>query len=273
MASNQGGYSGPIYSNRVRQEAAAIRRRGGDRRKGGGNYRGPERRLDISAALNSSATEPFSSPVGGDPAVPQPKNVMELLVQEEIEVQLMNLSVQQRMGIHVPQVMAYALNRLPSLYVTSERGWRRQWIQGKSAHPQEITQAVRQAVRAVQRDPLRMMGPLSEHLPEAAEIPMAQLRKMLQEPHLSWSTLVPIIQKLIVEGKMDFPDEVEARAAKRAAARAAQSAAQEASEQTVVQTSEGHASGSESLKTSKSFKRIEADGFDWDSHPLHQRGY
>ena len=249
--------SASSYGSSIRREAEAIRRRGGDRRKGGGAYRGPERRWDFGAGSDSEFSNGTRRAM--EPAVPRPQNVMELLVEEEIEVQLMNLGVQQRMEIHVPQVMAYALNRLPCLYVTSERGWRRQWIQGKSVHQKEIVQAVRQAIVAVQRDPLRTMGPLSEHLPEAAEIPMAQLRKMLQEPHLTWSTLVPTIQKLLVEGKMDFPDEVAARTAKRTAHKKAQQAEQA----THTQTGEPE----------QPFKQIEADGFDWDHHPLHQRGY
>jgi len=57
----------------------------------------------------------------------KPKNVMEVLVANEIEAQLPHLSPRVKKQVKVPQIMAHALNRLPSWYVTSEEGWCRQW--------------------------------------------------------------------------------------------------------------------------------------------------
>jgi hypothetical protein len=136
----------------------------------------------------------------------EPKNVMETLVAEEIDEQLQHLSEKQLEQVQVPQIMAFALNRLPGLYVTSEKGWRRQWGQGKGTLEKEITTAVRQGIVAVQRDPLRAMSSLEAHPPDAAEMALGQLRKLLQNHQLTWQNLVPLIQKLLVDGKMNFPD-------------------------------------------------------------------
>ncbi|MEO3705327.1 late competence development ComFB family protein [Trichormus azollae] len=49
------------------------------------------------------------------------------------------------------EVVPYALNLLPSLYVTSKKGWQKQWHYGKTELCQKITMAVRQGIVAVQR--------------------------------------------------------------------------------------------------------------------------
>ncbi|NJM57600.1 MAG: late competence development ComFB family protein [Synechococcales cyanobacterium RU_4_20] len=146
-----------------------------------------------------------------------------------------------------PQVMAYALNRLPSLYVTSAKGWRQQWVRGQHALQREIETTVRHALIAVQQDPLRVMSPVGDCLPEIAEAPMTQLRMLLQDPELSWTTLVPTIQRLLVEGKMDFPDAI----AKRPPA----------------------SSLPEAQAAMAPFDQSKAadEVFDWNRHPLHQR--
>ncbi|NJQ98976.1 MAG: late competence development ComFB family protein [Hydrococcus sp. CSU_1_8] len=50
------------------------------------------------------------------------KNAMELLVAEEIEKQLKSLSSEEVYFINQVEVATYALNRLPSLYASSEEG-------------------------------------------------------------------------------------------------------------------------------------------------------
>jgi hypothetical protein len=180
----------------------------------------------------------------------EPKNVMETLVAEEIDDQLQHLSPKEQKLVKVPQVMAFALNRLPGLYVTSEKGWRNQWGQGKSNLQAEVKQAVRHGIIAVQRDPLRAMSTLSAHPPDAAEAALGQLRKLLQNQHLTWHNLVPLIQKLLVEGKMNFPDSLD---------------------EVELETALNAAEMGES--PSRSVDRIctDEDEFDWDSAPIHQR--
>jgi hypothetical protein len=93
------------------------------------------------------------------PSNPTPlyRNALEPLVVEESQRQLRQLPAKMLGSLKpeqvVAQVVAYALNRLPALYATSDRGWRFQQHQAQKLRPQ-IVMAVRQGFAAVQRDPL-----------------------------------------------------------------------------------------------------------------------
>ncbi len=179
-----------------------------------------------------------------------PRNVMEALVEEEVDLQWRQLTEKQRTLIQRSQVMAHALNHLPALYVTSAKGWRQQWVHGKNVLQKEISMTVRRALIAVQQDPLRAMSPV-DGMPEVSAMPMAQLRKLLQDPGLDWMTLVPTIQRLLVEGKMNFPDDLP----KRSPADPPKSA-----------------NTADPQRSTRDQIFAQDDAFDWESHPLHQRG-
>mgnify|MGYP001811143530 CR=1 FL=1 len=86
------------------------------------------------------------------------RNAMEQLVAAEARRQVRSLPPKLIASINVEQVIeqatAYALNRLPGLYATSERGWNFQQQKAKEKYGIEIVAAVRQGLAAVQRDPL-----------------------------------------------------------------------------------------------------------------------
>lgn len=79
---------------------------------------------------------------------------------EEVERQLRHLPPKLVEYINPAQVIAYALNRLPALYATSEQGWHRQQQRAKEQFGEQLIVAVRQGLAAVQRDPLRAATPL-----------------------------------------------------------------------------------------------------------------
>lgn len=87
-------------------------------------------------------------------------NVLETIVIEEVEYQIGKLPPHLVKYIDPVQVIAYALNRLPSLYATSEEGWRRQQVKAKTELKEQIVMAVRQGLAAVQKDPLKVTTPL-----------------------------------------------------------------------------------------------------------------
>ncbi len=93
------------------------------------------------------------------PSNPNPlyRNALEPLVVEESQRQLQQLPPKMLGSLKpdrvLAQVVAYALNRLPALYATSDRGWQFQQHQAQKLRPQ-IVMAVRQGFAAVQRDPL-----------------------------------------------------------------------------------------------------------------------
>lgn len=87
-------------------------------------------------------------------------NVLETIVTEEVERQIEKLSPHLARYINPAQVIAYALNRLPSLYATSEEGWHKQQLKAKTELKDQIIKAVRQGLAAVQKDPLKVTTPL-----------------------------------------------------------------------------------------------------------------
>ncbi len=220
--SSQVSYSSPF----VREQAIALRKRA--------ELKASERAASRAAAIAKSAE-----------AEQAPKNVMEVLVESEIEAQLEHLSPKERATVKAPQIMAYALNRLPGLYVTSEKGWERQWNQGQSRLAKEIKTAVRQGIIAVQRDPLRAMSPLESCAPDAADAALGQLQRLLRQPALTWYNLVPTVRMIVSKAK--------AGQAARRQLEAMNPAQREAL--AVLATEQ------------------EEDSFDWDSHPLYQRGF
>ncbi|MGI0480910.1 late competence development ComFB family protein [Geminocystis sp. CENA526] len=92
------------------------------------------------------------------------KNVMELLVDEEIEYQLLNNKALSNMAdtISLVEIATFALNRLPSLYASSKEGIGKQKARGTVQFKQQIKQAVTQGIAAVTRDPLRKSTPLQQ---------------------------------------------------------------------------------------------------------------
>ncbi len=87
-------------------------------------------------------------------------NLMELLVKEEAYKELQKLPVNVAKFVSLAEVSAYALNRLPSLYVSSEEG---KYFQLKKAEEMRegIRAAVLQGIGAVMRDPIRKATPLN----------------------------------------------------------------------------------------------------------------
>lgn len=91
-------------------------------------------------------------------------NAMEPLVVEEVERQLEYLPPKLVEYLNPAQVVAYALNRLPALYATSEEGWHRQQQRAREQFGNQLVVAVRQGLAAVQRDPLRAATPLKRQV-------------------------------------------------------------------------------------------------------------
>ncbi len=125
-------------------------------------------------------------------------NVMETLVAEAVEQQLQKLPPRVLKYIKRNEVETYALNRLPALYASSERGWQCQYDRAKHDYGTKIQQAVKQAFAAVQVDPIRLSQPLPVQSadPEAQKT-LAILRDLLKDPTLEWQTLVPRLKQLL----------------------------------------------------------------------------
>ncbi|MDJ0708640.1 MAG: late competence development ComFB family protein [Leptolyngbyaceae cyanobacterium MO_188.B28] len=113
-------------------------------------------------------------------------NVMELLVAEEVDKQFSQLPPRVMKYVKRLEVETYALNRLPSLYASSEKGWQYQYDKAKREFDQQVSHAVRQAFAAVQVDPIRLSKPLPLSEGAESQIALQALREMLHQPDLSW---------------------------------------------------------------------------------------
>jgi hypothetical protein len=88
------------------------------------------------------------------------QNVMESLVYGEIEKQLKFYPKNLKPYLNKVEVATYALNRLPPLYASSTVGREQQIRLGKQKYKEQLTTAVRRAIAAVERDPLRNSEPV-----------------------------------------------------------------------------------------------------------------
>ncbi|MEO0869306.1 MAG: late competence development ComFB family protein [Cyanobacteria bacterium J06642_11] len=124
-------------------------------------------------------------------------NVMELLVAEEVELQLRQLPTRVLKYVKSTEVETYALNRLPSLYAASEKGWRSQYQKARHELRKDISNAVRQAIAAVQIDPLRASRPLVSRpsLSTPNRALLEQFRAALGQPNLTWESLLRKCQR------------------------------------------------------------------------------
>ena len=105
-------------------------------------------------------------------------NVMEMLVSEEVSRQLASLPDRISKYVKRLEVETFALNRLPALYASSEKGLQHQYDRALHEYKPQIVSAVRQAFAAVQVDPIRLtsrrlsvrfarLSPLSKLIPSA----------------------------------------------------------------------------------------------------------
>jgi Late competence development protein ComFB len=127
------------------------------------------------------------------------KNVMEILVVEEIERQLANYPATITRFINTVEVATFALNRLPPLYASCEEGLRKQQLRGCNELQPKISTAVRQALAAVQRDPLRFSTPLLQEDSRESQKALQALRELLPHREISWRNVANVIQQAIAK--------------------------------------------------------------------------
>ncbi|MCU0537060.1 MAG: late competence development ComFB family protein [Hydrococcus sp. Prado102] len=134
------------------------------------------------------------------------KNAMELLVVEEIKKQLESLSSEEKDFINQIEVATYALNRLPSLYASSEEGISWQKRKGQKEYQQQITDTVREALEIIEKEPARFSTPLVS--PEQQEIQEAKeaLQELLDwlwmyqseiQNKVSWREFIDLVKQIV----------------------------------------------------------------------------
>ena len=147
------------------------------------------------------------------------RNVMEVLVSEEIDRQFDRLPSNIKKFINPIEVATYALNRLPALYASSQQGFNKQKIKGRSEYSVQITQQVRKGFAAVQKDLLRSSIPLTAETEkdldqdiQEARAALKELASYLPEKDLTWKNIVKLVKPILAE--LQEQDEAELKARK-----------------------------------------------------------
>ncbi|MEO0015185.1 MAG: hypothetical protein RLZZ535_3574 [Cyanobacteriota bacterium] len=149
------------------------------------------------------------------------RNVMEMLVADEIERQIVRLPSNIKKFINPIEVATYALNRLPALYASSQQGFNKQKLKGRSEHSVKITQEVRKGLAAVQQDLLRSSTPLlSENESEIdksikeAKAALQELADYLPEKDLTWKNVIRLVKPILAELKEQDSDVINSQKVK-----------------------------------------------------------
>jgi hypothetical protein len=123
------------------------------------------------------------------------RNAMEILVEEEVARQIKSLPPRASTYVNQVELVAYALNQLPALYATSERGLEYQLQRARAKFKDQIRQAVLRALAAIRRDPIRAYAPLQSPQQSAPlrEV-LHQLRVVLKNDKIDWETLPKAIE-------------------------------------------------------------------------------
>jgi DNA repair ATPase RecN len=124
-------------------------------------------------------------------------NAMEILVEEEIDRRLNAMSERQRAYLNRMEIIAYALNQLPPLYATGEKGLEFQLSQGRIQHTSRIQRAVHQALAAVLRDPILTYKPIRIEAPAGLRDVLKRIRTLLKNDQADWDSVPEILEALM----------------------------------------------------------------------------
>jgi hypothetical protein len=130
------------------------------------------------------------------------KNAIEELVIAETESQMKRLSAEVLPKIDPSDVVAYALNRLPPMYATSQRGWTELRERANSVLSGQIQSAVRHALVNTQKDPLRQPDPIPEQELATQARSLLRLQKILCRDNLSWKDIPDLVAEALKDKQL-----------------------------------------------------------------------
>jgi hypothetical protein len=124
-------------------------------------------------------------------------NAMEILVEEEVDRRIAQLSEGHQAYLNRMEIIAFALNQLPSLYATGEKGLTYQLQQGRTQHAPKIQQAVQRSLAAVLRDPILHYEPLRLQAGAGMRDILKRIRNLLHNEQIDWETLPEVLEALM----------------------------------------------------------------------------
>jgi hypothetical protein len=126
-------------------------------------------------------------------------NVIEHPVVREARVQLDELSPQVKQQIKIVEVVAYALNRLPTMYATTRQGYINQHDHAVNALSTQIADVVRRGFQVVQAgDPLHDATPLPQKLLMNEAGVLYALRQIFRRKFLRWKDIPNAVSSAMV---------------------------------------------------------------------------
>ncbi|MGK7900181.1 MAG: late competence development ComFB family protein [Hormoscilla sp.] len=123
------------------------------------------------------------------------RNAMEPLAAEEIDRQLERMPGDVVKLINKADAIAYALNRLPSLYSTTEEGWHWQQNRMREKSADLLAQAASRGIRAAQRKNKAFSTPLQQQ--SEAEAALQELKELLGRSDISWQNVVKVVEQAV----------------------------------------------------------------------------
>ncbi len=123
-------------------------------------------------------------------------NVMEGLVSQEMWRQIKNMPSWFRKSRRWSEMMPYALNRLPTLYASSQQGFQRQVRYAQQELQTTISQVVKDALLVTRPDPLEHRGHLKVNHLKASEAVLQALGRVFEDTNLDWEAALIQLQTL-----------------------------------------------------------------------------
>lgn len=125
-------------------------------------------------------------------------NAMETLVREEVDRQLIELGTTDSQDFDRSDAIAYALNRLPALYATTEEGWQRQIQRARRGLMDLISMTTTWGINEAQRKYRPDETPLThKHVRPPAERALDELKLLFGREDLSWDNLSRVVHDAV----------------------------------------------------------------------------
>ena len=134
----------------------------------------------------------------------QYRNVVEILVEQEVERQLKKLPAAIKPYVSPVDVITYALNCFKPLYACSKKGADAQLAKARREYGDRITEAVQWGICAVQRDPLRISKPVDMGRITPDEKALDALRDLLNNPILTWEEFIQLLKRTLYVDHLAF---------------------------------------------------------------------
>ncbi|MEE3715762.1 late competence development ComFB family protein [Tumidithrix elongata RA019] len=130
-------------------------------------------------------------------------NVLENLVIQVAQDQTHRMSMVLARHVEIDDVAAYALNRLPTMYATTEQGVERQTQRARQEMSNQIASTVIQALMTLSKTPRRLVSPIPIlKFEEEREQALTELRQLLQRDDITWRNLPRLIEEALEQSTM-----------------------------------------------------------------------